>query len=533
MKSKLLSLLVTIMLIVGCGDNSFKSTILSKAKEKGWSEKQRKAALADSYTYFLRNAEVDTDIDKNNDLLAEVDTRSTVALPFVRYNLLSLDEVLAKLDQWLGDFDIILGYELSEEARFVDFFGLRPSLTRDETVMQAIRARVKAVQLDLKFKTLLGKVPPELTATHHMDGYNLRRILGVKNPLDHFKFDSDNIDQARSSGVLKLIERGKSQISHAFDRKERDPSNPEDSNAFVWVSSAQELEVASYKILYNDRPENNFGDYIEAFRWTGGKREVRPCLKIFGIGNDPRKTIFVIYPKREGDPGFGLPEFVEETYQAVGVNDILRDQTLIDRLFDDKKKHNRVPPKIAKLFVEVAKFENPIDIWETTSDRDKGFSVPFKYNNALGSNYNVRVEMSLPSADSATSESFFSPRVRSVRYFKKEWTNGKRFEAVPGEVVEYYSPRAPYNQLKLMSARVLAEEDTKKIILTKEDGSTEEGFVNPGNNKFVEDTPSAIFYTDGERRYVIKKSVGSRVFDKRRELSTTMVEKTGVYENQF
>ena len=516
---------------VGCGGTSFRSGVLDEAKKKGWSEKQRKVALAYAYNYFLSSSGVSK--GKDNDPLSDVDAKSLIPLPAVKYNLLSLDRVVTKIDQWLDDFDILLGYTRSDEVKFVDAFGLRPSLTHDEKVMMAVRARVKAAQLDRNFKIMLGQVPVELTKSGCMSGYNIAEIFGLKNPLDSFRFNFDQIDVAKKDGVLKLIEYSRVKVDRTFDHKEKDPDNFRDDNAFIWVSSNQELEISNFKILYNDKPENNIGNYIEGYRYSNGKKEGRPCLKVFMVKRGKPNAVFVIDTKREGDPGFGLPDFVEERPTTINVNDLICDQGLMTKLFGSRKEDKRTPPKGVPVYVEIAKSENPIDIWEQAGDKLKGFTVPFKYSNLLGSNYNIRVELSKTNLDVTGFTFGGTSSTRSIKYLKKEWTNGNRFEPTLGEVLEYYKVKPPYDTLKLISARVIVEEDTKRILFTKEDGSTEDGFISPGQNRFIEDNPIAIFYTEGEKRYIIKRSSGSLIFDKRRELSTSVTDKTGVYDDSL
>ncbi len=503
-------LLTFTIFFTGCSETSFRSTILTEAKKKGWTKKQSKVAAAYAHAYFLNSLE--TSGEKNDDPLSDTDTKSLLKLPKIKYNLLDLDRVIIKIDQWLKDFDILLGYSMPEEVKYVDTFGLRPSLDHDEMVMRAIRARVKAVILDRKFRTMLGQVPIESAETNCAGGYNVSDLFGPKNLLDSFKFNFDQIDEARKVGVLKLIEYIKIQISRTFDHKERDPNDLKDDNAFIWIPINQEIEISNFKIINSDRPENNIGNYIEAYRYNNGKKESRPCLKVFMPKSEKPNSVLVIDTKKEGDAGFGLPDFVEERSAPVNVNDLVRDQALIDRLFDSQKEKKRIPPKNISVYVEIAKSENPIDVWEKTKDIVKGFVVPFKYSNPLGSNYNIRIQLN-----------------KTITYFKKEWTNGNRFEPTLGEVVECYKAKPPYDKLKFISAKVVASEDTKRVLFTKEDGSTEEGFINPGKNRFIEDKPTAIFYSEGEKRYVIKRSSDSLTFDKKKELSTNVIEKTGVY----
>lgn len=524
--------LFSLVFCVGCG-SSFRSDFLKEASEKGWSEKQRKAASADAYTFFLLKATENK--DKNQELLADTsNSTNTIPLSSIRYDLLSLDRLVQRIDQWLEDFDLLLGYKLREEVKYVDIFGLRPSLAHEEKVMMAVRARVRAAELDNIFKAMLGQIPAEFAKIDHLNGYNIKKIFGPKDPLDTFKFNVDQIDEARKSGTLKQIEHFRLQVDRKFDHKDQDPNNLEDKNAYIWFGSKQDIELTNYKILFGDKPKDNIGNYIEGFRWVDGKKESRPCLKVFMVSGEDPDSVLVIDTKKEGEPGFGLPDFIEKKEGSIDAGDLIHNEELIDKLFEGRKENKRVPPKEVPIFVEIARAENPIDVWETATDKNKGFVVPFNYKNKIGSNYNIRIEMAKPTVDLATSEGS-EPSISTVlKYVKKEWTDGTRFKPSLGSVVEYYKAKAPYENMKLLSARVLAgdrPESTKRILLVKEDGSTENGFVRPGKNKYTEDKPIAIMYTEGEKRYVIKRTAGSPVFNKKMELSTEVVEDTGVYKD--
>lgn len=531
MRSKIFVFLFALMILsTGCGDDAFRPNVLNQASQKGWSEKQRKAAAADAYLFFLKSENKENKT-KGGDLLAPTDTRVSVPLPTIKYNLLTLPRLVARIDEWLEDFDVLLSYNVPEEVKYVDTFGLRESLTQDEKVMKAVRARVRAAELDRMFKTLLGQVPSEFARIDCLNGYNIRSIFGTKSPTETFRFNVDQIDEARKAGTLKPIETSRVSVTRKFDHKIRDPSNPGDNNAFVWVPSDQELELTTHKILYSEKPKDNAGNYIEGYRWNGGRRESLPCLKVFMVSTDDPSSVLVIDTTREGQPGFGIPDFVEERERSLGVTDLIHDQELIGKLFEVKTENRRIPPKTPKIYAEIARAENPIDVWEDAPDKTRGWVVPFHYKNPVGSNYNVRLELSKPDLEiSADTGAMDTPSIsRNFKYLKKEWTNGERYEPSLGQVVEYYQVKPPYDKMKLMSARVMVSESTKKLLLTKEDGSTETVFVKPGSNKITEDRPIAILYTEGEKRYVIKRAATGALFDKRKELSTTTVERTGVY----
>ncbi len=530
MKIKAIGLLAILAIFCdGCGGPTFRSEIVAEAKKKGWSDKQSKAASAYAYTFFLANQEEKK--DKSQDIFGDNETKAKLPFSTIKYNLLSMERLVTRIDQWLEDFDLLLGYSMPEEVKYVDIFGLRPTLIHDEKVMKAVRARVQAALLDRNFKAMLGQLPAEFAKIDSLGGYNIKAIFGSKSPLDSFKFNVDQIDEARKAGTLKQVEHCKLEVSRKFDHKERDPNNLQDSNAYIWLSNSQELELSSYKVIYNDKPKDNVSSYIEGFRWNNGKRENHPCLKVFILNPEDPSPVLVIDTKREGEPGFGLPDFIEERVQSVSAQDLIHDENLIGRLFEIRKENKRVPPKDVPIYVEIAKFEEPIDVWETSADKKNGFVVPFRYRNAIASNFNIRVELSGMNTDNAVSDPIDVSMSATIKYIKKEWTGATRFEASLGAVVEYYKAKSPYDKMKFLSLKVIAFESTKKLSFVKEDGSTELAFIKSGQCKYMEDKPIAILYTEGEKRYIIKRTSGSELFDKRKELSVEVAEETGVYED--
>ena len=56
--------------------------------------------------------------------------------------------------------------------------------------------------------------------------------------------------------------------------------------------------------------------------------------------------------------------------------------------------------------------------------------------------------------------------------------------------MEYYRSKPPYGRRNLVEARVLHQENTKKVSLGFENGTQEIIQVLPGQNKFVKTSPS-------------------------------------------
>jgi hypothetical protein len=114
-----------------------------------------------------------------------------------------------------------------------------------------------------------------------------------------------------------------------------------------------------------------------------------------------------------------------------------------------------------------------------------------------------------------------------VEYIEKEYTrSGERYEASNGKVIEYFRPSAAF--AGKVKAKVLSDDSTKKVSFEFEDGSLVEGMVTAGKNKFLADEPYAKSYNEGQKRWWIERSEGSKVYDKRKLVGQPK-EQTGEY----
>ena len=505
MKKLNIAVLFLCLFLTSCA--TYRFHFENSTKARGWTQQQSLAAFAYAdRLYFL--------------VLKEIE-----GIYKVNYARLDKREVREKLDKTLQDIDTLLSYKDEENTKYVETFGLRESLEREERVLKAIRDRVRAAELYDQFKQLIGEQPALVgdKEWENIYGYDIKQIFLSTDLAKTFEFSQDQIEEARQFGILKEIEHAQVSLFRKYDRKEMDPVNPDDPNSFIWRSKTVEVEVVNYKILGAEKPDSNKGNYLELFRLNNGKRESLPAFRLFFISDDSH-GVYLIDTDREGEIGFGLPDDIDAIDENIGVVDILQDTNLINKLFMENKKQQRVLPKRKSVYVEIARVgEKTVDFWVDCPDPG-GWKVIFKYKNQMENNYNVKLVFTAFDAAS-------NPKnLKQIKYLKKEWTAGSRYRPSIGRVVEYYEMKPTYGKKNLLRASVMEKQDTKKVSFVFEDGSEDAGFILPNSGKYIEDSPVMIEYTEGQKRYRIKSEKNNAVYNKRKEVSTSSNNDTGLYK---
>lgn len=424
-----------------------------------------------------------------------------------KYSVLKLEDLERKLESSIAIIDQITDYKNQEDASFIDEFKLRKELENDRKILEAQLQRVKLARLHETFRGFTGT--SFHGASNENGKYDAKRIFWPKDLESAFPFTFDKIEDARERKILEEIEHNIDTSKRKLDKKEPDPLQLDDPNAFVWKSKDEAIEIISYKISNSEKHENSQSDYIEGFRIPDGKKEKSPALKIFFPQGDSNGVI-VLDTDKENEVGFGIPDIVE-TVSISKIADIWNIGSIIPRLFTDKEK--RVVPKkpdLKPIGVEIARIGNPIDIWENSKDQN-GWLVPFNYKNDIGSNYKIRLKL-----EDVKSEMILN---RHVEYIAKDWTGASSSTPSVGAVAEYFKPKPPFNENNLSSAEVKNSENPKMVSFVFENGTIETGIVTHVSNKFIEDYPYAIEYTEGQKRWRIEKDAGSSVFNKKKEVA--------------
>jgi hypothetical protein len=487
----------------------YRQTFNDEGKAKGWTQKQTDAAFAYAdRTFWSREVKENTYV--------------------ISYGKVPTAKVREQLVGVLKDLDEGLDPRNTEMRQYIETFKLRKDLEHDEAVAEAIYQRVRASEVKQEFDQKMGDTPEYGVEAELAQGYNIRKIYVNKPLADAFPFTSEQIEAAKKSGTLKQIAQVTLDESVQYDHKAPDPKAPEDQNAFVWKSRSQKVVLTEYKIVDVEKPLDNKGDYIEGYRVIDGKQESRPAIKVF-FPTSGSMAILLVDTDEEGQPGFGIPKIVEEISDTTNVQELVADGSLINSLFDKKesKKSREVPA--AELFkIEIVPIGGHVDEWQKSPDA-VGWIVPFKYANEKGDNYNVRIHYKKPSFDPETASTHPHSEYMQIEYIEKEFTrSGERYEASNGKVIEYFRPRKEFSGP--VKATVVYEDNTKKVSFEFEDGSVVDGFVTPGKNKFVEDSPYAKSYNEGQKRWWIERSEGGSVYDKRKAVGQPK-EQTGEYSD--
>lgn len=466
----------------GCAE-TFRNSLLKQANQEGWTTEEQHTTLFYAYRikFTKENSEDGYDIN---------------------YAILSTEIAAKILKTRLEDLEYILDYNNKDWAKYIDEFGLRERLEREERVLKAIHGRLQLRENHSNFKEYMGESSG--SRPRHLDrGYDASKVF-IENVLEEYPFDSTRVQEARKNGTLKEVERVVWFSDRSLGRKEPDPNDPNDPNKYVWKPVEEGIEFISYKIMDSKKPRDNNVEYIEGTRIeigdnNGIKRESKPALKLF-IPTIGSGSVLVIDKDREGEIGYMLPDFVEKVTRVTTAHNLM-DETVLSRLFPVSEQKERVQPKKPDpITVEIAPVgKNTIDVWETNAD---GWTVPLKYRNETKDNYRVLVKVK-----GSEHESFDPSKPKQIEHFVKEWSSA-------GNVVEYYYPKPPLDQPNFSQVTVSG----KNLRAVTTAGEIIEGYIVPGPNKFVQDNPYAIVYTDGDRRWMIKDEDGDGKYEKKREV---------------
>jgi hypothetical protein len=503
--------IVATMFLAGCVP-PYRQAFEDAGKDKHWTKKQVLAAFA-YYDKIGWGREV----------------KEGSGQYVVVYGKVPTAKVDTQIDTVLKDLNDSLDPNNTDMRQYLDTFNLRKDMEHEEEITEAQKARVHTAYLYNEFQGKMGEREEYGRDAEMSGGYNIRKIFTSKDLSEAFPFKSDEIEGAKKDGSLKEIESAELDYSSPYDHKVSDPAHPDDSEAFIWKAKKMSIRLTNYKIITEDQPQTNKGNYIEGYRVIDGKQESKPALKIFfptgGYG-----AVVLIDTDREGrDAGFGLPDILESVSDIQNVQDVIRDGNLLATLFADKKKDNRTLPPHNLFKIEISRTDTPIDPWEKSAEAD-GWIVPYKYVTAMGDNFNVRIKfkkMQMPT-DGADADHEHS-QYRQIEYIAKEYTKaGKRYDPSAGQVIEYYRPKGEF--AKKVQAKVDEYSNTRKLIFEFEDGSEISGLVTPGENKFIEDKPYAKSYTEGTQRWWIESSASNGKYDKRKKVSPPK-ESTGSYDD--
>lgn len=445
--------------------------------------------------------------------------------PKVAYHKVKFDEMRAAERKQLEDAKAILSTDPKNERTYklLEELGLRGYF---EAMERAGKFRMARQEIKLnhdEFRKLLGEIDTSQAAEDRRKGYTAQIFLPTWDPAKEAPFVAKYVEEAKKSGKFVFVGMTTIFDYELLGKKEPDPEVPWDPNRFIWKEKAEGLEFRLYKIMNTDRPRDKQPHYLEATRLThrfdkdgkvvGTERESKPAMRVFASPSDTL-DIVVLDTDREGDLGFGLPDVVQKLSSnlASGKDLYLQHQSLLAQLFAEKVADMRKPlPKREPQKGEVAKAGTPVDPWEKAPS-PQGWSVPHEYKSEKKNNYKVEIVFvpRKPGEDSP---------VRQVKFFAKVYhAAADEWQAVKGEVVEYYRPLSEFAEKNTLEAKV-DWSNKKKVLIEREGKPGISGIVNPGKNAFTEERPVAIDFTDGETRWRIVDRNKSGVYTYRMEIS--------------
>ena len=418
------------------------------------------------------------------------------------YNALTREQVLKIQDTRLQELNDVLDYKNRENDKFLKEFELRKYLEHQEKIFKAGRDRLQLVDIHNRFKEFMG----ELSYRPGHDRFSTSSLF-VEDLTKSYPFTSNQIEEARANKTLQEIGKTMWFSEMTLGRKEPDPNDPDDQNKFIWKPIKVGVELVSYKVMDGQTPKENTFDYVEGTRFEVAdngtiKREKLPSVKVFVSGNS--YSIVVIDKDKEGEIGFSIPDFVDQTSRLNSAEQLMG-QSLFERLFYEPQNQKRTPPRDPPpVVVEIAPVgSSKIDVWETNAN---GWSVPARYKNDRSDNYSVNHKLK-----GSEQENFdHSNPNKQIDYLRKMWAG-----VGDGRVIEYFRAKSPYDQPNLSQISIYE----KNIRLVTVDGNVEEGVITPNSNKWIQDKPHQISYTLAGTRWMLWDEDGDGKYEKKRQIS--------------
>ena len=478
---RVLMLLVP-LLLGGCAP-AFGPLVREKCQNDGCTKEQQ--YVAEAYAYRVK-----------------LTTENPDGTFSVNYAILPNTEVARIVKNRLDDLKVVLDPKNLDWAPFIEEFGLRSELERQEQIFRALYARLRLVDNHNNFKEYMGERSSYMPSDHYR-GYDASRVF-VEDVFEAYPFSSDRIENARASGMLKEIERFVWSARMELGRKEPDPADPDDPNKFIWRPEEVGIEFISYKVMDTPNPRDNYVDYVEGTRLVmtkdGPKRESKPALKLF-VPNGGYSAVLVIDKDKEGEIGFLLPDFVDRGSRVTA--QVLVTDSVLSRLFQRTEEEKRVKPNAPPpIVVEIAPVgKNKVDVWEYSAN---GWTVPFRYKTERADNYTVSAKIK---GDDQVAHDPTSPN-QQIEYFRKMW-NGN------GSVYENFYPQPPYDQSNIVRVSV----SDKRVMVVTNTGDEITGYVTPGTNKFIKDNPYSVEYTESETRWLLMDEDSDGKYEKRRQVA--------------
>ena len=437
-----------------------------------------------------------------------------------------LVDVQKVVQQIQKDLNEVLDWNKESNVRILKYFGLRPHLEKEERKYGIREYRLKTAIAYETFRQFMGVAP-----LNHDDeylrrgGYKLRFLYPLFDLESEFKFVSPDLDRAWAEKELVYIGSMVwfSREEYAF--KEQDPTFSNDPNKFVWRKRIRGVEWrADKKIRSDTQPFDNTINYVEGTRVelvvdsegraTGITRELKPAVRIFTSLHGDNLDVLVADVDREGEKGFGLPDLVEKIFGVRDVNDLqMLTPVMVGKIFVEKPAKKRVEPKpLPEMIAEIVRMgESTVDPWES-APTSQGWTVPIQYKSEKSDNYRIGIKLK-------QRKPIETDNLRQIEFVIKKWyAPANEWQVGKGEVVEYYKPKLDFANRNILETRIDLQ-NRKRVSISRDGLSDMTVYVASGDNPLVGEKPSAIVFTDGEKRWMIRDKDGDGIFEGRKEIA--------------
>lgn len=458
MKKTLKNLLLTsglgIVGLVGC--DNYDSLHEEEMKKRGHTQEEAEVLTAASYRRGLAKEA------KNPDGTAEY---------VLHYKVLSNEDLLKVVEETHKDLvDLKENITNLGDLKYLRNTGFGEHILKQEKIFKYHRDMLCRKVLHNKFKEMAG----EGDYSYHWYGYNNgddlkkdeRYSLATILPLNQEKleFDADYVKNARGSGKLKdpaavveeVIEKKK------FFTKVRNPNYPLTDRSSETALKEIKLGLKATSLNLDDDDDKNT-DYIEIYRIkSNGKTESKPAIKVFKSRNGSGPLEVVVADKDlEGQPGFGMPDLVDEYPGITAGSDALKLEELTDYIFQDLKKPDLKMPDLKDLnkvyivktgVIPAEKYDIKKDGWESELP---DYKSPHQ-------NARVWAHIMLDTDDEEMDEEM---RRGKIKWIAQEYPGGKR-------VVEFYRPNESFSkeeyQVQNIRGRIVSLIDSNGHIIQRE-----------------------------------------------------------------
>jgi len=509
MKKRLLCILIGLLIVATpmAGCNNLESKWYQKCQERGLTRAQAEIGF---YGFALRywwGKKMDN---------------GTYA---VNYSAISADKIIEILSK--AEEEVRGPFNDPKEQEFIKLLGLEKSIAEQQKAYKVILDNLRYHQMYAVLMELLGE--NQFNGSVAEKKFNIKMLFP---PEKSYRFTSEAVERAKEMGQLRLVHTFTVLFDDMLSGKEKDPADLGEKNKFVWKRANGGLEIRTYKIYSEDeKPTDGNGDYIEAWRVSFVqapdntapvvKKESSPCLRVFASRYSTSLNIYVLdFDKENGEHGYGMPDLVKVFTAVTNGKDLfVNNAEVINMLFAERPKEilAKDPPPMK---VQIAKAgDAPPPSWEEAKTPE-GYKVPFSYASRSRDNYTIEVQFEPQKKDASGSPHGHKSGAKKIKYILKKWHDPKDTSAKgPGDVVEYYRPKASYSGNNIFDAEVA---NGKEMSVTIEGQPKVSGFITDKNNIFIEDIPVQIDYTDGKKRWRIANLKGNdSTFESRQRVQSS------------